>query len=84
MARMAGRGTLDRSPLSVACDARVVRRSLKIAVIVGTVLMAINHGDTIMFGEMSARDWAKCTLTFLVPYGVSTVTSVLAAREASG
>ncbi len=59
----------------------VVRRALVMALIVGHVLAAINHGDRILTGTMTLGEWSKVALTFLVPYTVSTISSVLALRE---
>lgn len=58
-----------------------VRRALKYSVVVGLVLVAINHGDTIIRGEVGFGEAAKMALTFLVPYCVSTLSSVGAMRE---
>ncbi len=65
----------------IATDRTVALRALRIAGIVGLVLAAINHGDTILSGEMDVTAWLKCALTFLVPYCVSTYSSVMAVRE---
>ncbi|WP_200813340.1 nitrate/nitrite transporter NrtS [Roseivivax jejudonensis] len=51
------------------------------ALIVGHVIAVINHGDAIWHGTMDAPQWAKVAVTFLVPYTVSTVSSVLAVLE---
>ena len=59
----------------------MVRRAALMALIVGHVLAAINHGDRILTGTMTTGDWLKVALTFLVPYTVSTISSILAARE---
>lgn len=59
----------------------VMRRALIMALIVGHVLAAINHGDSILSGSMTSTEWSKVLLTFLVPYTVSTVSSVLAISE---
>lgn len=53
----------------------VVRRALLTALIVGAILIAINHGDAILRGEMNSERWWKAVLTVLVPYLVSTVSS---------
>ena len=66
----------------IATSMRTVRRATFIAVIVGHVLAAINHGDRIVTGTMTESDWLKVALTFLVPYSVSTVSSILARLEA--
>ena len=61
----------------------VVKRASKIALIVGTVLAAINHGDTILSGTLTFGGLIKIIATFGVPYCVSTYSSVLAIRERS-
>jgi hypothetical protein len=61
----------------------VVRRALRFALVVGAILIAINHGDAIVRGELGARRILQMGLTLLVPYAVSTLSSVLATREAS-
>ncbi|MDG2126490.1 MAG: nitrate/nitrite transporter NrtS [Fuerstiella sp.] len=55
----------------------VVRRALILAVIVGTLLIGINHGSCIARGHFNSSCLVQSVLTFLVPYFVSTVSSVL-------
>ena len=58
----------------------LVRRSLGIAVIVGTVLLAINQGDVLLAPRWpSALAW-KVPLTYLVPYLVATWGALLTSR----
>ncbi|MEH6470908.1 MAG: nitrate/nitrite transporter NrtS [Halopseudomonas sp.] len=52
------------------------------ALLVGTLLMLINYGESIIAGTMSAKDWLKVLLTYLVPYAVSTYSSVAASLSA--
>lgn len=59
----------------------VVRRAAAIALIVGPVIAAINHGDLIVSGDMTRMEWMKIAITFLAPYTVSTVSSALAIRH---
>ncbi len=40
--------------LAIACERSTVRRGLKFAVIVGAVLITINHGDSIVVGTSTA------------------------------
>ena len=70
-----------RSTWSLIVDGAVVRRALGFAVGVGAVLVAINHGDRIAAGELDSTRWLKIGLTVLVPYCVSTASSVMAARD---
>ncbi len=51
------------------------------AVIVGTVLVLINHGMCIYSGKFGAICLLQTGLTFLVPYSVSTISSVMAMAD---
>ena len=53
-------------------------RALKVALTIGTLLALINHGDTIFGFSMSSNNLTKILLTYLVPFGVSTYSSVRA------
>jgi hypothetical protein len=66
----------EPSFLAIAASRPVVMRALKIAIIVGTLLALINHGDKIFSLSTSAQDWFKIALTYLIPYGVSTWSAV--------
>ena len=66
--------------LEVASSASVVRRALGYAAVVGAILIAINHGDALLRGEVDGVRWLKMGLTVLVPYTVSTLSSVSAIR----
>lgn len=67
---------------SLALRTDVVRRAVRTAVVVGTLLIAINHGDALLQGSVSLEQGLKMILTVLVPYGVSTYSSVGALRAA--
>jgi len=66
----------------LAVSAPVVRRALKYAVVVGAILIAINHWDALLEGDVTGGRLAKMALTVCVPYLVSTFSSVGAMREA--
>jgi hypothetical protein len=59
----------------------VVRRAVTFALVVGAVLIAINHGDAILAGDVDRHRLLKMGLTVLVPYTVSTLSSVGATLE---
>jgi hypothetical protein len=67
--------------LRAATRPSVVRRSLKYALIVGSVLVAINHGDAIVDGDLSLARLVRIAGTVVVPYLVTTFTSVDAGRS---
>lgn len=67
---------------AMAMRPAVVRRSLGYAVVVGAILITINHADAILRGDLTPGRLAKMGLTVIVPYLVSTLSSVGAMREA--
>jgi len=73
-----------KSWLRLATNAEVVRRSSRVALVVGTVLVAINYGDRLFAGELAAADAVKMLLTYCVPYCVSTYAAVGALMAARG
>lgn len=77
-----------RSALSMSAVLRlclsggIPRRSLIVAIVVGTILNLINQGDALL-GD-AAINWTRLILTFIVPYCVSTygaVSALVARRE---
>ena len=69
---------------SLVCRMSVVKRGLKFCVIVGVILIAINHGDVILRGQLQPINYIKMGLTVMVPYMVSVVSSVGAIIEQGG
>jgi hypothetical protein len=70
--------------LKIALEQKVISRAVKYAIIVGAVLILINHGDSIMRGDVTPVRLFKIGLTIMVPYIVSTCSSVGAIMEAGG
>ncbi|MFT4691499.1 MAG: hypothetical protein ACI9OD_003724 [Limisphaerales bacterium] len=52
------------------------------AVVVGTILILINHGDALLRGDIDLNRILKMLLTVTVPYMVSTYSAVDAIRAA--
>jgi hypothetical protein len=59
----------------------VLRRALITALIVGTILTAINQGDLLLAWNVSPRVFVKMALTYCVPFCVSTSGALGAARR---
>ena len=60
----------------------IVKRSARVALVVGTLLAIINHGARLLDLAVDAEIALKIGLTYLVPYCVSTWASVqTASRE---
>ena len=66
--------------VSLAISDGTPRKALLTACVVGTVLMLINHGDVILRGELPSL--IKISLTYCVPFCVTTWGSVLGKRAA--
>jgi len=60
--------------------AAVLRRALGIAGVVGTILFAINQLDVVLSGQVTPLVVMKIGLTYLVPFSVSTYSSLAASR----
>lgn len=65
----------------VALSRAVVLRAFRVAVVVGSILACINHGDRLFSLTQDGDTMWRVMLTFCVPYCVSTYSSVLAVRE---
>ena len=70
--------------LQLASQPSVVKRAFKYALIVGFILIAINDSDAILSGKITRGVWLKMLLTVMVPYGVSTFSSVGVLLEIRG
>lgn len=81
-------GTDDgRAARCLRCTLRhrpLVRRSLVVALIVGTILTAINQGNILLRGDFPAELLWKVPLTYMVPYCVATTGAILNARSRAG
>ena len=66
--------------LRIALRPDICRRSVKIALVVGSVLVLINYGDSFLDGNISVRELVKIGMTFCVPFCVATDSSVCAVK----
>ena len=62
--------------LAVASEPHIYKRSFKVSMIVGTILVLINQSELIFSGQLSWALMLKIGLTYCVPYSVSTHASV--------
>ena len=62
--------------LALALRRDIVLSSLKVCVVVGTVLLSINYFDRLFSGSLSGIDYFKMLLMYCVPYCVSTYGAV--------
>ncbi len=66
----------------IATSKDCTRRALGYAVVVGIILILINHVDALIRGDIDTVRVLKMGLTILVPYTVSTLSSVQALMKA--
>ena len=66
---------------TVATQRNTVLRAMKIAVVVGAILVVINEGSQLLSGELDTAGLIRVAMNFVVPYLVSTVSTVLAHAE---
>lgn len=69
--------------LAAATHPATARRAGLTALIVGLVLTAINHGPALIAGQVTSERIFQILLTLLVPYTVSTISSVATRHEMS-
>jgi len=81
---MAIENILKQGPISFSQALRhpvTVKRALKVGMVVGTILIAINQGDVLLNGGFPPL-W-KIILTYMVPYSVSSYSSAMFITELS-
>jgi hypothetical protein len=57
-----------------------MRRTITVALVVGTLLTLINQGDRIAAGEVDLAVWMKILANYLIPWCVSSVGYISARR----
>lgn len=67
--------------LKHATDKICIKRSIKVSLVVGTILALINQYDAIFFGTLTSTNIIQILITYLVPYGVATFGSAMQARH---
>ena len=69
--------------IAIAISKEVVFSSLKVSLVVGTLLAFINYGEAIVQNALDKEQLQKIALTYLVPYLVSTYASVKSIQKHS-
>lgn len=70
-----------RETLDIVLDPAHLRKTLRIALIVGIVLTTINQADVFLSGDATATTFIKTGLNFCVPFVVSNL-GLLAGKRA--
>jgi hypothetical protein len=59
-----------------------LRKTVAIALVVGTILFGINQLDVVVRGDATAVVWVKAVVTYVVPFCVSSAGVLVATRRA--
>ena len=70
-----------REALRICFRREHLRRTVRIALVVGTILTAINQADVIVGGDATTLTWVKMALNYCVPFIVSNL-GLLAGKRA--
>jgi hypothetical protein len=70
-----------RDAIAICLRLEHLRSTVAIALVVGTVLMLINHFDTIVARDATTTTWVKVGATYCVPFIVSNL-GLLAGKRA--
>jgi hypothetical protein len=70
-----------RDALQICLRREHLRRTIRIALVVGTILTIINQADVILRGDATAITWIKGGLNYCVPFIVSNL-GLLAGKRA--
>ncbi|HYU61801.1 MAG TPA: nitrate/nitrite transporter NrtS [Solirubrobacterales bacterium] len=70
-----------RDALKICFRREHLRKTVKIALVVGTILTLINQADVILRGDATSIIWVKAGLNYCVPFIVSNL-GLLAGKRA--
>jgi hypothetical protein len=73
-----------KEALRICREREHLRRTAKIALVVGTILTAINQLDVILRGDATAITWVKSGLNYCVPFVVSNLGLLAASGRRRG
>ncbi len=76
-------GTVEEA-LSICMRREHLRRTVRIALVVGAILTLINQADVIIGGNAVALTWVKVGLNFCVPFVVSNLGLLAGKRAEAG
>lgn len=59
-----------------------IKRAIKVAIVVGTLLNTINSYDVFWYGNFNTRNVIRIVLTYITPFCVSLYSSIKATKNA--
>lgn len=74
---MSTNGVSSSGALAYIFSRRVVRKSLILAAVVGTLLSLVNQADVLLRDGLTPRTAIKLFMNFLIPFAVASVSAAL-------
>lgn len=71
-----------REALVCVTSWRALRRTIVIALVVGTIYFGVNHLSEVLRGDLTTQVWLSGAITYLVPFTVSNVGFLVTSRRA--
>ena len=65
---------------AVVFDRRNLRKTVAVALVVGSILFGVNQLDVVLRGDATTTVWVKSALTYVVPFLVSNYGIIVASR----
>jgi hypothetical protein len=62
---------IAREYLLSLVNPQLMPTALKVTLLIGSLLFAINHGWALLTGQMTSQRWISAILTYMVPYMVN-------------
>ncbi len=47
------------------------RIAVRVAMVVGSLIFVVNHGEAVLMGEMTPQRWFAAAISYFTPYAVS-------------
>lgn len=60
---------------------RTARAAIPVALVVGTILSAVNQGHLVLAGDVGAATWVRIAVNYLVPFCVASIGFLAACRS---
>lgn len=73
-----------REALNICLRPEHLRRTIRIALVVGTILTIINQADVIVGGDATVITWVKTALNYCVPFVVSNLGLLAGQHDKAG
>lgn len=70
-----------RTIVTYGLERDTILRSLKAALVVGSILGLINHGAALLTGHLTADQLVSLLVTYLVPFSVTTYGQIQGKRQ---